>query len=93
MGLADRADRDRCHERNLVILQMKIYPNHIEIRILFFPVRYLRDEITVRRWTLVPVLIDGIEIDKRGSSPFRLFSTFRAEKLRQELAAAGYTVA
>ena len=69
---------------------MKIYSDFIEIRVLFFPVRYSREEIAMRRWTLFPVLIDGVAIDKTGSSGFRLFSTFRAGRLMEELQKAGY---
>ena len=71
---------------------MKVYPDSIEIRTLpFFTNRYKREGITVRRWTLFPVLIDGIAINKSGSSRSRLFSTFRAKKLLDELKQAGFT--
>jgi len=71
---------------------MKVFPDSIEIRTLrFFTNRYKREEISVRRWKLIPTLIDGIAISKAGSSGFRLFATFRAEKLLAELRRAGFS--
>ena len=71
---------------------MKVYSDSIEIRtLLLFTNRYKREYITVRRWTLFPVLIDGIVINTSGSSGFRLFTTFTAQKLLDELKQAGYT--
>lgn len=70
---------------------LKVFPESIEIRTLrFFTNCYKREDITVRRWTLLPVLIDGIAIDN-GKSGFRLFSTFKAKKLLEELKQAGFT--
>ena len=73
---------------------IKVYSDSIEIRTLFFFTnRYKMEDITVRRWTLLPVLIDGIAIEKLGSSGSRLFTTFSAEKLLDELKKAGFTEA
>lgn len=70
---------------------IKVFPEFIEIRTLHFITnRYTREDIAVRRWTLFPVLIDGIAIDN-GKSGFRLFSTFRAKRLLDELKQVGFT--
>ncbi len=69
---------------------IKVYSDSIEIRTLFFFTNhYKREDIAVSRWTLLPVLIDGIAIDKFGSSGSRLFTTFKAKKLLDELKQAG----
>lgn len=69
---------------------IKIYSEFIEIRTLFFNVRYRREDIFVERWTIIPILFDGISLNKTNSGVFRLFSTFRARKLLYELRKAGY---
>ena len=71
--------------------KMKVYSDYIEIRTLFFFVnRYEKADIFVRRWKLIPMLIDGIAIQKPGSSGSRIFTTFSAGNLLDELLLAGY---
>ncbi len=73
---------------------IKVYSDSIEIRTLFFFTnRYKREDITVRRWTLLPGLIEGIAIDKLGSSGSRLFTTFNANNLFDKLKQAGFAEA
>ena len=70
---------------------MKVYSDSIEINTLgLFTNRYTKEQIIVRRWTLFPVLIDGISINKVGASGSRLFTTFSAQKLLDELKRAGF---
>lgn len=72
--------------------KVEVYSDSLEIRTFaFFTNLYKREEITDRRWTLLPVLIDGIAINKSGSFGFRLFGTFRAKRLLDELEQAGFT--
>ena len=69
--------------------KMKIYEEYLEIRILFFRRVYSRAIVAVRRWTLIPILIDGIALDTLSSGS-KWFNTFKAAKLLEELKKAGY---
>ena len=74
---------------------MKVNSGYIEIReirsLFFFTNRYETADIFIRRWTLIPILIDGITIQKLGSSGSGIFTSFSAGKLLDQFLPAGYS--
>ena len=77
--------------------RLRIFPDYIEIRLLgFIPFRRIwKENITaINRFSIVPVLFEGVLIRKSHVIPFSwiIFLCFDSRRLVSELRVAGYPV-